>query len=126
MHRYLVIVLSNQAGLTIEADPKQPASIGKRVVEFKGKIDSILTQLDLPISLYAATQHDIYRKPRVGMWRQMLVDHGLSESGKVDLEHSFYVGDAAGRVTSTTSQAHKKDFSCSDRSVRRSLPGHRH
>lgn len=73
-----------------------------------------MAQLDLPISIYAATAKDEFRKPRTGMWRQLLNDHGLAEQpGAIDLDKSMFVGDAAGRSGSAT-----KDFSCSDRSVR--------
>jgi len=71
-----------------------------------------MRQLDIPLSLYAATQHDEYRKPRVGMWREFLDDYDLDVDVDkainigVDLEESFFVGDAAGR---------KGDHSCVDR-----------
>ena len=62
----------------------------------------MLTALDLPITVYAATEKDWYRKPQRGMWDAMLGEL----KGEVDLEESWLVGDAAGR---------KGDFSDSDR-----------
>ncbi|KAL1998240.1 hypothetical protein VTN02DRAFT_6553 [Thermoascus thermophilus] len=65
-----------------------------------------MRQLDVPMSIYAATQYDEYRKPRVGMWREVLDDYDLDDGEGVDLQGSFFVGDAAGRPG---------DHSCSDR-----------
>lgn len=72
----------------------------------------MLAQLNLPVSIYAATEKDIYRKPRTGMWSELLDDNDLSAAGSVDLENSFFVGDAGGRPAAT---GVPRDFSCSDR-----------
>jgi len=72
----------------------------------------VFRQLYIPLSIYAATDKDEYRKPRVGMWREMLEDYDLDTLDGVDLTCSFFVGDAAGREAT---KAHVKDFSCSDR-----------
>ncbi|EOD43545.1 putative dna kinase phosphatase pnk1 protein [Neofusicoccum parvum UCRNP2] len=107
-------VLSNQSGISLKSNnSKAPKADLKRLSDFKAKATSILTQLDLPICIYAATAKDEFRKPRTGMWRQLLDDRGLGDApGTVDLEKSMFVGDAAGRSGSTTAT---KDFSCSDR-----------
>lgn len=109
---YLIAILSNQSGISLKSNSaKTPKSDQKRLSDFKTKATAIMTQLDLPISIYAATAKDEFRKPRAGMWRQLLEDHGLASApGAVDLAKSLFVGDAAGRSGSTT-----KDFSCSDR-----------
>lgn len=46
------------------------------------------------------------------MWTELLDDNDLSAPGSVDLENSFFVGDAGGRPAMT---GVPKDFSCSDR-----------
>lgn len=55
----------------------------------------------LKLCLYAATERDRFRKPRTGMWDQLLRDWGCRENSphdaKVDLAGSLFVGDAAGR-----------------------------
>jgi len=84
----------------------------KRLAHFKLKASAAFNQLDLPISLYAATEKDMYRKPRTGMWDELLGDFDLKVS-EVDLENSIFVGDAAGRPAAATGV--KGDFSCSDR-----------
>ncbi|KAG8414172.1 DNA kinase/phosphatase Pnk1 [Metarhizium acridum] len=120
---YQVVILSNQGGMTLHFDPsfKGPkANAQKRVSEFKQKCSAILNSLDIPISVYAATERDIYRKPNTGMWKEACEDYDIPEN-EVDLEHSFFVGDAGGRVAGLSGSgsdgvvAKAKDFSCSDR-----------
>ena len=118
---YRIAILSNQAGLTLQVDPSYKGPIAtarKRVNEFKQKCSAVLESLQLPISLYAATGKDMYRKPRTGMWNEVCEDCDIEEA--VDLENSFFVGDAGGRVASLGKRADgvatlSKDFSCSDR-----------
>lgn len=108
-------MVSNQAGIALKADPKKPAAQKNKLATFKTKASAVFSQLDLPISLYAATEKDIFRKPRTGMWKELIEDYDLDESGEtVDLENSFFVGDAAGRVAGS---GMSKDFSCSDRYI---------
>lgn len=112
---YLVAIVSNQAGIALgDKDSKTAKSDNKRLITFKTKADAVLNALDLPISLYAATNKDIYRKPRTGMWEQLLKDNELLDPGSVDLDASYFVGDAGGRTASGT-RGTNKDFSCSDR-----------
>ena len=79
---------------------------------FKEKVSSVFQRLDLPMTLYAATAQDKYRKPRTGMWEEMLDDHDLDAAGSVDLAGSLFVGDAGGRQGTNGTRA---DHSCSDR-----------
>jgi bifunctional polynucleotide phosphatase/kinase len=65
--------------------------------------------------VYAATGHDRYRKPRIGMWEELLEDHDLEAADAVDLEKSFFVGDAGGREALPGGPS--KDHSCVDRWV---------
>jgi bifunctional polynucleotide phosphatase/kinase len=121
---YRIVILSNQAGLTLHVDPKfkGPKNMGKdRVNKFKQKCGAVLTQLSLPTTLYAATGRDIFRKPRTGMWTEICKDYQIPED-EVDMENSIFVGDAGGRTAQlkkgsggSGAQAVAKDFSCSDR-----------
>lgn len=115
--RYLLAVLSNQGGISLRPDPKTVKSDQKRLADFKGKVSTVLSQLDLPVTVYAATGRDEYRKPRVGMWRELLEDYDLERAEMIDLEKSFFIGDAGGReaVAGLT----VKDHSCVDRYVSR-------
>jgi bifunctional polynucleotide phosphatase/kinase len=98
---YTLAIVSNQA------DPKIPGVHKKRFKDFKQKAVDVFNQLGLPMYLYAATEHDVYRKPRIGMWTALIQDLGVPE-GQIDIEESIFVGDAAGR---------KGDHSDSDRYV---------
>lgn len=118
---YRVVILSNQAGITIHPDPKSkaPKAMSKdRLNAFKQKCNAVLSHLDIPTSVYAATEKDIYRKPRMGMWHELCDDYDIT--GEVDLDASIFVGDAGGRTASLAARegaksAATKDFSCSDR-----------
>jgi bifunctional polynucleotide phosphatase/kinase len=104
-----VVVVSNQGGISLKHDNKNPKS---KLGSFKSKVSAVFNQLDIPISIYAATEKDIYRKPRTGMWSELLDDYDLNASGDMDLESSIFVGDAGGR---NGRDGKPKDFSCSDR-----------
>jgi bifunctional polynucleotide phosphatase/kinase len=109
---FQIIILSNQSTISLKDNPKLLQKDSVSLINFKSQLIAILQQLDLPISVYAATSQDVYRKPRTGMWKEMLEDHDLSGSGMVDLSSSFYVGDAAGREKTSK---RVKDHACSDR-----------
>ncbi|KAJ4324431.1 DNA kinase/phosphatase Pnk1 [Neodidymelliopsis sp. IMI 364377] len=108
-------VVSNQGGISLKSNPKTIKSDQKRLADFKSKVSSVVSQLDLPITVYAATGRDEYRKPRVGMWQELLEDHDLEGAESVDLENSFFVGDAGGREAVAGRSV--KDHSCVDRYI---------
>jgi bifunctional polynucleotide phosphatase/kinase len=104
--RYQVIVLSNQKRISLQNEIKGGRSESKSLSNFKEKALAVMQQLDVPMSIYAATHYDGYRKPRTGMWNEFLDDYDLDVGEGVDLHGSFFVGDAAGRPG---------DHSCVDR-----------
>jgi bifunctional polynucleotide phosphatase/kinase len=112
MYSYLVAIVSNQGGISLKPDPKTIKSDQKRLADFKAKVSAVLNQLDIPISVYAATARDQYRKPRTGMWHEILDDYDLDGADAVDLENSLFVGDAGGREALAGGV---KDHSCVDR-----------
>lgn len=75
------------------------------------KVETIILKLDLPVLALLATKSDLMRKPRLGGWMTMLKIMGIEDPDQVDMEASFYCGDAAGRpkVTGRT-----KDFAATD------------
>lgn len=99
--------------MSLKTDSKTVKKDQKNLATYKGKVAASLNQLNLPISIYAATSRDKYRKPRNGMWEEMLEDYDLSNAS-LDLEGSFFVGDAAGRLAT---DGGRRDFSCCDRSL---------
>ena len=112
---FLLTIVSNQGGISLKPDPKTVKSDQKRLADFKTKVSAVLTQLDLPISVYAATSRDQYRKPRVGMWREIVDDYDLDSACAVDIDNSIFVGDAGGREAEFKGAV--KDHSCVDRYV---------
>lgn len=75
---------------------KHGQSESKSLSIFKQKLISIMRDLEIPLSVYAATTDAEYRKPRPGMWHEFVDDYDLDVIG-VDKDKSFFVGDAAGR-----------------------------
>lgn len=111
---YAVVIMSNQAAVSLRSDSKAPEKGTKSLSNLKGKATAVLNSLDLPITMYFATTYDIYRKPRMGMWDQMLKDYARSEADDVDHAQCMFVGDAAGREGEAAGGT-KRDHSCSDR-----------
>jgi bifunctional polynucleotide phosphatase/kinase len=112
---FRVVVISNQGGIALRADAQSRAPKANhttKLASFKMKVSAVFNQLDIPISIYAATAKDIYRKPRTGMWKELLEDYDIHTPGDVDIENSIFVGDAGGRIARG---GKPKDFSCSDR-----------
>jgi bifunctional polynucleotide phosphatase/kinase len=110
--RFLVVVISNQGGISLKIDPKTVKSDQRRLSQFKAKVHSVFAQLDFPISIYAATARDQYRKPRTGMWKELLEEFDLDVEEGLDLQESIFVGDAGGRPARGGIKA---DHSSSDR-----------
>ncbi|KAL4881478.1 polynucleotide kinase 3 phosphatase-domain-containing protein [Aspergillus karnatakaensis] len=98
-----VAIISNQGGVKTKKDKKGAEM--KSLTNFKCRASNVMKALGIPISVYAATEHDEYRKPRAGMWIEFLDDYDFDVSG-IDKSQSVFVGDAAGRPS---------DFAASDR-----------
>ena len=109
---YLVVFISNQVSISFKDISKALQRDSPSLLNFKGQVAAIFQQLDFPGSIYAATSQDRYRKPRIGMWEEILDDYDLQAEGAVDSENSFYVGDAAGREKT---DKRRKDHAISDR-----------
>lgn len=112
---YAIVVISNQGAVSLRADAKTPVAGQMRSLNnIKGKIKAVALALDVPLSVYAATGKDEFRKPRGGLWGVLRRDYGLVGEGEVDVKASFFVGDAGGREEDKAA-GRKKDHSCSDR-----------
>lgn len=110
---YAVVIISNQSRIVLKPEPKKAGDM-KSLSNFKAKVTAVMNVLELPITIYAATQKDNYRKPRTGMWDQLLQDYGLNDAAEIDLANCIFVGDAAGREGDKAAKV-RKDHSCSDR-----------
>ncbi|KAL3494656.1 polynucleotide kinase 3 phosphatase-domain-containing protein [Aspergillus germanicus] len=91
---YHVAIISNQKAVSLKKE-KNGADM-KSLANFKGRVTNVMKQLEIPTSVYAATEDDEFRKPRAGMWRELLDDYDFDVTG-VDFSASIFVGDAAGR-----------------------------
>ncbi len=111
---WLVVIISNQGAISLKDNPKSLQKDTTSLVNFKAQLTAIMRQFDFPISVYAAPEPDKYRKPRTGMWQEMLEDFDLESEGQVDMKESFYVGDAAGRAKT---DKRRRDHACSDRDL---------
>ncbi|KAF4243315.1 hypothetical protein CNMCM8980_009614 [Aspergillus fumigatiaffinis] len=85
-----------QKRISLQKDLKGGRADSKSLTNFKERVTGVMRQIDIPISVYAATADDENRKPRTGMWKEFVEDYDLDVFG-VDQSASFYVGDAAGR-----------------------------
>ena len=109
---FSIAVLTNQGSVAIKENPKMIKADQRSLAAFKSRVTSIFNQLDFPLTLLAACARDLYRKPRTGMWTELLEDLGLDEGDGPDLQCSFFVGDAGGRAARNGAKA---DHACSDR-----------
>jgi len=109
---YAVVIFTNQGSVSLKSNPKTAKSDQRSLATFKAKVTAVFSNFDFPVTLLAATARDRYRKPRNGMWAELLEDLDLDEGEGPDLTSSFFVGDAGGRPARTNGKA---DHSCSDR-----------
>lgn len=80
---FKICVFTNQAGI----------ESGKTSVdEMKRKIFMISQRLSVPCQFFMATGSNMYRKPRIGMWKALVEQ--FNDDVPVDMKLSFYVGDA--------------------------------
>ncbi|KAJ6113659.1 Polynucleotide kinase 3 phosphatase [Penicillium sp. IBT 18751x] len=93
---FQVVVFSNQKKIAIQKDIKAGSGESKSLTTFKEKLTAMMNDLQVPISVYAATTDAEFRKPRLGMWREFQDDYDLDVTG-IDMKGSFFVGDAGGR-----------------------------
>ncbi|XP_060852447.1 LOW QUALITY PROTEIN: uncharacterized protein F21D5.5-like [Rhopalosiphum padi] len=103
---YKIVIFTNQGGIS---------KLKVNFVTFKIKIENICEVLKVPVQVFIATEKDINRKPAPGMWNILVSDYNGDVS--VNIDKSFFCGDAAGRPARFTSDGKqiKKDHSCCDR-----------
>lgn len=100
---YKIVIFTNQMGV----------SSGKtKLPDIKKKIENVIGALSVPVQAFVATGDNCFRKPLIGMW-QALCDH-KNDGVSIDMNQSYYVGDAAGRPENKAIKK-KKDHSSADR-----------
>lgn len=100
---FKIVIFTNQAGVS---------SNKTTVPDIKKKIENIIRALDVPVQAFIATGDNFFRKPMTGMWQALCEykNNGLP----VDINRSYFVGDAAGRPENKAMKR-KKDHSSVDR-----------
>ena len=89
-----IVIFSNQGGVKGALD-------GKRADVVRRRVDALAQDLGVPVHFFCGTQKGDekdpfgYRKPRTGAWRHF--ETKCNGGVAIDLETSYYVGDAAGR-----------------------------
>lgn len=90
----IFVIFSNQLNLNSKVSER---------ASFESKIDSVIGKLGIsskcPVVCLIATARDEHRKPCTGMWEILENDFLKSRECLINLNESFFVGDAAGRVT---------------------------
>ncbi|KAL1513772.1 hypothetical protein ABEB36_003137 [Hypothenemus hampei] len=83
-----------------------------KINDFKQKIYNIYKALNVPIQVFVSLGRKAYRKPRTAMWEALIKNR--NDGLEVDMENSFYVGDAAGREKNWAPKR-SRDHSSADR-----------
>ncbi|XP_050422103.1 uncharacterized protein F21D5.5 [Adelges cooleyi] len=102
---YKIVIFTNQGGIgTLKVNEKM----------FRTKVENIVDVIKTPVQVFVSTTSDIFRKPTTGMWNIFVSE--FNGEIPIDMQASFYCGDAAGRPARVVNNKHtKKDHSCCDR-----------
>ena len=100
---YRIVFITNQAGVE-----KGHTKVG----DLKHKFEAMIKELDIPVFVFISTGETHFRKPSTQMWDYFVKN--CNQGVSIDMQESFYVGDAAGRPKNWA-VGKPKDFSCADR-----------
>lgn len=89
-----IIIITNQSGLS------KPDKIN----EWKSKIDKISQNIKIPFKLFCSISHDIYRKPLPTFYNLIIQN--------INVDESFYCGDACGRASDHSDCDYKFALNC--------------
>jgi len=99
---YKLVVFTNESNIDRWKNKRQDAVDSKI-----GRLNGFIKRVGVPIQVFIACgvgssggkgssgKDDLYRKPKAGMW-QLMKKH-FNSGIAIDMDKSFYVGDAAGR-----------------------------
>ncbi|ONK68919.1 uncharacterized protein A4U43_C05F17400 [Asparagus officinalis] len=96
---YKLVIFTNESNIERWKNKRQQAVDSKI-----GRLDNFIGRVKVPIQVFIACgigknkdqTEDPFRKPKPGMW--ILMAEHFNSGIAIDLDQSFYVGDAAGRV----------------------------
>lgn len=100
---FKIVIFSNQKGIS---GGQQKES------DITGKIQDMCSAINVPMQAFCATASDEFRKPSPSMFR--LFASSYNKGVSIDLEKSFYIGDAAGRAANWAPKK-KSDHGVGDR-----------
>ena len=83
---YKIVLFTNQAGIEKKKVKKS---------DIQTKLLAIMKKLAVPFQVFISTGENVFRKPCTGQWDFMIKN--CNNGVAVDLDKSYYVGDAAGR-----------------------------
>lgn len=90
---YKLVIFTNESNIDRWKNKRQKAVDSK-----VGRLSKFINLVKVPIQVFIACgfgSKDPYRKPKTGMWHAM--EKHFNSGIPVDMDQSFYVGDAAGR-----------------------------
>ncbi|XP_011098219.1 polynucleotide 3'-phosphatase ZDP [Sesamum indicum] len=93
---YKLVIFTNESNIERWKNKRQ-AAVDSKI----GRLENFIKLVKVPIQVFIACglssgkPEDPFRKPKPGMWKIMEME--FNSGLKVDMDQSFYVGDAAGR-----------------------------
>ncbi|XP_054814980.1 polynucleotide 3'-phosphatase ZDP isoform X2 [Prosopis cineraria] len=98
---YKLVIFTNESNIERWKNKRQAAVDSKA-----GRLNNFITKVKVPIQVFIACglgksgkavnkEDDPFRKPQPGMWH--LMEQHFNSGIPIDMDQSFYVGDAAGR-----------------------------
>ncbi|CAN7117534.1 unnamed protein product [Brassica rapa subsp. narinosa] len=94
---YKLVIFTNESNIDRWKNKRQ-AAVDSKI----GRLNSFIKRVEVPIQVFIACgvassggKDDLYRKPKAGMW-QLMKKH-FNSGIEIDMDKSYYVGDAAGR-----------------------------
>ncbi|CUM66233.1 uncharacterized protein PRCAT00003893001 [Priceomyces carsonii] len=111
--RYLIVIFTNQGSVVATPSNKSYINFIKRVNSVTSNLNANLKGRVVDIIVFASPKrpstsnqkvvpsseelHNLMRKPNIGMWKELEKFLNNTCGINVDMDKSFYVGDAAGR-----------------------------
>ncbi|KAL0406731.1 UNVERIFIED_CONTAM: Polynucleotide 3'-phosphatase ZDP [Sesamum latifolium] len=93
---YKLVIFTNESNIERWKNKRQ-AAVDSKI----GRLENFIKLVKVPIQVFIACglssgkPEDPFRKPKPGMWR--IMEREFNSGLEVDMDQSFYVGDAAGR-----------------------------
>ncbi|XP_059442325.1 polynucleotide 3'-phosphatase ZDP [Corylus avellana] len=95
---YKLVIFTNESNIERHKKKRQ-AAVDSKI----GRLDNFIKQVTVPIQVFIACglgessrqAADAFRKPKPGMWH--IMEKHFNSGISIDMDQSFYVGDAAGR-----------------------------